>query len=100
LRLTTRLDDKNSMVSIIVEDSGSGIKSEERDRIFDPFFTTKSVGMGLGLSLCRTIVMDHGGHLGLTKSDSYGSIFEITLPISTEAVILERAPLGQPSLPE
>ena len=94
LRLATRLDDKNSMVSIIVEDSGPGIKAEERDRIFNPFFTTKSVGMGLGLSLCRTIVLDHGGHLGLIKADSYGSIFEITLPISKEAVVFERAPLG------
>jgi signal transduction histidine kinase len=83
LRLTTRLDDKNAMVSIIVEDSGPGINAEERDRIFHPFFTTKSAGMGLGLSLCRTIIEDHNGHLRLAKTDSYGSIFEITLPIAS-----------------
>jgi signal transduction histidine kinase len=98
LRLMTRLDDKNSMVSIIVEDSGPGIKAEERDRVFNPFFTTKSVGMGLGLSLCRTIVVDHGGHLGLIKTDSYGSIFEITLPISIGAVAFERLPLGESAI--
>jgi signal transduction histidine kinase len=98
LRLTTRLDDKNSMVSIIVEDSGPGINAEERDRIFNPFFTTKSVGMGLGLSLCRTIVEDHGGRLRLIKTDSYGSVFEITLPISTRAVVPERAPLSESAM--
>jgi signal transduction histidine kinase len=85
LRLTTRLDEEKSIASIIVEDSGPGIDPEERDRIFKPFVTTKSSGMGLGLSLCRTTVEDHGGHLELTKTDSYGSIFEITLPIAQEA---------------
>jgi signal transduction histidine kinase len=98
LRLTTGFDDEKSMVSIIVEDSGSGIGAEERDRIFKPFFTTKSSGMGLGLSLCRTIVEDHGGNLRLIKTDSYGSIFEITLPISTAAVVLERASVGEPAM--
>jgi signal transduction histidine kinase len=73
------------MVSIIVEDSGPGINAEDRDRIFKPFFTTKSAGTGLGLSLCRTIIEDHGGYFRLTKTDSYGSIFEITLPIAQEA---------------
>jgi C4-dicarboxylate-specific signal transduction histidine kinase len=82
LRLETRLDNKNSMVSIIVEDSGPGINADDRDRIFKPFFTAKSGGTGLGLSLCRTIIEDHGGHFRLTKTDSYGSIFEITLPIA------------------
>jgi hypothetical protein len=84
LQLTTRVDGKKSIVSIIVEDTGPGINAEERDRIFKPFFTTKSTGMGLGLSLCRTIVEDHGGHLRLTKTDSSGSIFEITLPFTQE----------------
>jgi signal transduction histidine kinase len=85
LRLATKDDNENSMVSIIVEDSGPGINAEDRDRIFKPFFTTKSAGTGLGLSLCRTIIEDHGGHFRLTKTDSYGSIFEITLPIAEEA---------------
>jgi signal transduction histidine kinase len=95
LRLTTRLDDENSMVSIVVEDSGPGIKVEERDRVFKPFFTTKSVGMGLGLSLCRTIVEDHGGRLRLIKTESHGSAFEITLPTSRGAVLPQRATLGE-----
>jgi signal transduction histidine kinase len=85
LRLTTGLANEKSMVSIIVEDSGPGINAEERDSIFKPFFTTKSAGMGLGLSLCRAIIEDHGGQFRLTKTDSFGSIFEITLPIAQNA---------------
>jgi signal transduction histidine kinase len=85
LRLTTGLDNEKSMVSIVVEDSGPGINAEERDSIFKPYFTTNSAHMGLGLSLCRAIIEDHGGQFRLTKTDSYGSIFEITLPIAQKA---------------
>jgi signal transduction histidine kinase len=98
LRLATTIDNDNSMVSIMVEDSGSGITAKERDRIFNPFFTTKSIGMGLGLSLCRTIVEDHGGRLRLIKTDSHGSTFEITLPTSTRAAAPQRATLGEPAM--
>jgi signal transduction histidine kinase len=80
LHLATKLE-ANSMVHLSVQDSGSGIRSEDQDRIFEPFFTTKLAGMGLGLVICRTIVEDHGGKLRLAKSDSRGSIFEITLPV-------------------
>ena len=83
--MTTGLDDEKSMVSITVEDSGPGINAEERDRIFKPFFITKSAHTGLGLSLCRAIIEDHGGQFRLTKTDSYGSAFEITLPIAQKA---------------
>jgi two-component system sensor kinase FixL len=44
-----------------IQDSGAGIKPEAQERIFDAFFTTKSNGMGLGLSICRAIIEDHGG---------------------------------------
>jgi Histidine kinase-, DNA gyrase B-, and HSP90-like ATPase len=48
--------------------------------VFDPFFTTKSSGTGLGLSISQRIIEDHGGKLRLTKTDSNGCTFEITLP--------------------
>ena len=80
LHLATRLDG-NLIVLLSIQDSGRGIPSEDQDRIFEPFFTTKAQGMGLGLAICRTIVENHGGKLWLAKSDSRGSIFEITLPV-------------------
>jgi signal transduction histidine kinase len=63
-----------------VEDAGQGVSDGDRERIFDPFFTTKPTGSGLGLSICRAILEDHGGELRLAKSDSRGSVFQIILP--------------------
>ena len=69
-----------SGVRIAVEDSGTGIDQENMDHIFDTFFTTKSHGMGMGLSICRSIVEAHGGTLSASRSHPCGSIFEIDLP--------------------
>jgi C4-dicarboxylate-specific signal transduction histidine kinase len=71
---------KPSGVRIAVADSGTGIEPESMDRIFDTFFTTKSHGMGMGLSICRSIVQAHGGQLSASPSHPHGSIFEIVLP--------------------
>jgi len=76
LRLVTG-SDRNSGVSVYVQDSGAGISPDRRDRIFEPFFTTKPGGTGLGLSICRTIMEDHGGELRLSKTDSRGTSFEL-----------------------
>jgi signal transduction histidine kinase len=76
--VTTRVS--NSSVSILVQDTGPGINPESEANIFDPFFTTKSSGMGLGLSISRRIIEDHGGELRLTEASSKGCTFEITLP--------------------
>jgi signal transduction histidine kinase len=81
LRLKTSFDGQ-STVSMSVEDSGPGIPAGDRERIFDPFFTTKGGGMGLGLAISSTLLAKHGGKLRLIKSDSDGSIFELTLPTS------------------
>jgi signal transduction histidine kinase len=69
-----------SGVRLTVTDSGIGIDQDSTDRIFDTFFTTKSHGMGMGLSICRSIVEAHGGKLSASRSHPYGSIFEIELP--------------------
>jgi signal transduction histidine kinase len=81
LRLKTSFDGQ-STVSMSVEDTGPGIPAGDRERIFDPFFTTKDGGMGLGLAISSTLLAKHGGQLRLVKSDSDGSIFELTLPVS------------------
>jgi signal transduction histidine kinase len=69
-----------SGVRITVADAGTGIDQDSIERIFDTFFTTKSHGMGMGLSICRSIVEAHGGRLSVSPSHPYGSIFEIDLP--------------------
>jgi signal transduction histidine kinase len=80
LRLVTGLHEKSG-VAVYVQDSGIGIAPKDRNRIFDPFFSTKKEsGMGLGLSICRAIVDDHGGDLRLSKTDSHGTSFELIFP--------------------
>ena len=63
-----------------VADCGPGIPEEVRRQLFTPFFTTKAEGMGLGLSLCRTVVEQHGGHLSFEDHLPRGTIFRFTLP--------------------
>jgi C4-dicarboxylate-specific signal transduction histidine kinase len=67
-------------VLIRVEDSGPGIDLNDMDRLFDAFFTTKSHGMGLGLSICQSIVQGHGGRLCASRRIPHGSIFYVQLP--------------------
>jgi len=67
-------------VLIMVEDSGPGIDPNDMDRIFDAFFTTKSQGMGLGLSICQSIIESHGGRLWASKRIPRGAVFHVQLP--------------------
>jgi signal transduction histidine kinase len=71
---------KSNGVEVTVRDSGTGIEPEDVDRIFDSFFTTKSNGMGMGLSICRSIVEAHGGQLTAGAAHPHGSVFQIVLP--------------------
>lgn len=66
-------------IRIRVVDDGAGIRSEDLDRVFDPFFTTKRGGTGLGLPICRKIIEDHGGTIGLTSSTGHGTAVTIHL---------------------
>jgi signal transduction histidine kinase len=65
-----------------VADSGPGIDPANRDRIFEAFFTTKPKGMGMGLSICRSIVEAHGGRLTVAAADTRGTTLSVTLPLA------------------
>jgi len=71
-------------VRIRIEDTGIGIQPVHRDRIFKPLFSTKSDGMGMGLSICRSIVEAHGGQISNLESPQGGTVFEIKLPSASE----------------
>jgi signal transduction histidine kinase len=81
---TARLDDET--VEIAIADSGPGVPKEISDNLFQAFVSTKHDGMGLGLSICRSIVEAHGGLLRHDPNPGGGTIFRFTLPcVPTEA---------------
>jgi signal transduction histidine kinase len=69
-----------SGVWISVRDSGKGINPEQLDRLFDPFYTSKPDGMGMGLSICRSIIEGHGGKIWAEASVPQGATFHFTIP--------------------
>jgi two-component system sensor kinase FixL len=73
---------RNGDLLISVVDTGGGVPPEIEARLFQPFITTKSDGMGIGLSVCRTIIEAHGGRLWVERNTPNGSIFRFTLPTS------------------
>jgi signal transduction histidine kinase len=76
--------DETEQVLVAVTDSGVGISVENADRVFNPFFTTKSSGMGMGLSICRSIMEAHGGRLWATANIPHGATFQFTLPVNAD----------------
>ena len=80
----------NGAVEVTVRDRGRGMAAETLERLFDPFFTTKPQGLGMGLSISRTIVEAHGGRLWATSGDRDGTVFHFTLPVA-EGNLHERA---------
>ena len=79
LVIGSRLDRDGELV-ISVEDTGTGLDPNHKDRIFDAFFTTKSDGMGMGLSISASIIEAHGGRLWASPGASHGTVFHFALP--------------------
>jgi signal transduction histidine kinase len=79
LRVESAIYDSENVL-VAVEDTGPGIDPKHMDRIFDSFFTTKSQGMGMGLSICRSIVESHGGRLWVSSDERRGCVFSVKLP--------------------
>jgi PAS domain S-box-containing protein len=76
--------DETQQVLVSVADCGVGISAENADRLFDAFFTTKSSGLGMGLSICRSIMEAHGGRLWATANLPHGATFQFTLPVNAD----------------
>jgi signal transduction histidine kinase len=83
LNIKSAIDDSKGVL-IMVGDNGTGIEPKNMQRIFDSFFTTKSNGMGMGLSICRSIIETHGGSLSASSGDPHGTIFQVILPTSVD----------------
>jgi two-component system sensor kinase FixL len=79
INITGTVDDET--VEIAVADTGPGIAPEVAENLFKPFVTTKSTGMGVGLSICRSIIQNHGGDLRGETSPAGGTVFRFTLPL-------------------
>ena len=69
------------MVDVTVKDRGHGIRAKENGRLFEPFYTTKNHGLGLGLTLCSTIIQAHQGKLTLVNNERGGAIAKFSLPV-------------------
>jgi signal transduction histidine kinase len=68
-------------VAVEVRDSGTGLDPQFASHLFQPFYTTKSEGIGIGLSISRTIVEAHGGHLSAEANEPHGAVFRFSLPV-------------------
>jgi len=79
LSVSTEQNQTNDFL-VAVRDSGPGIDPEDRERIFQAFYTTKSSGIGMGLSICRSIIGAHGGRLWAVENEPRGAVFQFTLP--------------------
>jgi C4-dicarboxylate-specific signal transduction histidine kinase len=74
---------KAGIVRVSIEDTGTGIDSSNLDQLFKPLFTTKATGMGMGLSICQSIIETHGGRIWASTAVSGGTIFQFELPINS-----------------
>ena len=82
--VSLRVEGGAGMVEVSVSDHGPGLTSDKLDKIFQPFFTTKREGLGMGLSISRSIIEAHGGHLWAENNNGRGATFHFTVPVAEE----------------
>jgi PAS domain S-box-containing protein len=83
LTIRSSLDD--AQVAVAVKDCGIGLAAEDQNRLFNPFFSTKPGGLGIGLSICRSIIEAHGGKLWASANPDHGATFQFVLPLLAAA---------------
>jgi C4-dicarboxylate-specific signal transduction histidine kinase len=83
IAISTRPENSNGII-ILISDSGEGITPDNMEAIFSPFHTTKSTGMGLGLSICKSIIEAHGGKISVENNPEGGATFSLILPIGSQ----------------
>ncbi|HKB22630.1 MAG TPA: ATP-binding protein, partial [Methyloceanibacter sp.] len=83
LRVSTQQTEENGVL-VAVRDSGPGIDPGHLERVFEAFYTTKTSGVGMGLSICRSIIANHGGRLWAEPNEDRGAVFQFTLPAGQE----------------
>src|SRR6266480_3348941 len=86
--IRSRLGEDETVV-VSVEDTGSGLDPQNLDRIFDSFYTTKAEGIGVGLSISRSIIEAHGGQLSAAPAPRHGACFSFTVPVAQELSLPE-----------
>jgi len=84
--LVVRTKHGGAHVEFAVSDTGPGLSDETRERMFEPFFTTKPEGLGLGLSISRTIVRAHGGEIRAVRNADRGTTVSVTLPTLIDGI--------------
>ena len=80
--LTIGVTQEKEFAFFFVADTGTGVAPEIAQQLFQPFVTSKAGGMGVGLSICRTIIEAHGGRISARHNDGGGTVFEFTLPFA------------------
>jgi signal transduction histidine kinase len=76
--------DGDTEVHVEVRDSGVGLTPDSRNRVFEAFYTTKQSGLGMGLSISRSIIEAHGGRISATANSPHGAIFGFRLPLAPD----------------